>query len=1329
MSDSHLSVPKSPRSRVNPDQIALSFKQLGISSLFPPKPILSNISGYVVKGGITAVMGASASGKSVLMQVLAGRLPKLHVTGDVTIDGLTMDTNDTENSVNYVPQDDFLMGEFTPRETLRNNARMKKDVNAAVIDREVDDLLRKFGLDHVADNAIGTVFKRGLSGGQRKRVEVCSELIAPHSVLMLDEPTSGLDGAIAYEVLSATKKILAEKKGSLSLIISIHQPNSRILELFDNILLIGGGGMIFFGTVPESIKYFSSIGFPPPEEYTPTDVFLQVSDANFGDNHDFDFEGSFACSKYASNLMNLLDEVKRTGVNRALQAEAEDAETGQSGQDWRVVKVRPQAPTDSPDGALEDDDTNSKNVRSIFTRQVWTLLMRDFTLAYRDPSLYYLQFVLVCMFGFLVGSTFFDLSHEINAEMTNITGGLLWIVLMMTYIQIFKVYHLSRSNRRFKHEVTNNTYNLFAFWLAELTATAILLISFIPGTVVAYFMMGLPGKAYPFLLFLFWLTALTAESLLNVITKFSEDATVSIVTSQAILVILTVFGGGIFIAWDQCPDYWVWLQEISLITQASRSAVMAVNDHLDYRCVLSGGVCYGPLGDVFPCDASPASGGICYVKGRTVLNVLQGTISDESYWVPFGYLVLLFVVFRGTLLFLMYYPVEKLMYWFQDWYAGISSRGILDTQLGLRRVEGQLNAYIALHSKEDSEHGLKVRSLPTAIQSTSDKTSSASVTRLFDADYANQSISPIANGFSLEWKNLSVILPKNGKKLISNVTGVALPGRILALMGPSGAGKTTLLNALGNRAPYARVEGEIYFGKRPFTAADLVYVPQFDEFNQNLTVYEQIEFVGEMKCRDVKDMRKRLGHLMTILGLADRMNTLCRNLTSGELKRVSVGMGMISNPNVLFLDEPTTGLDSSAAYSIVKYLSELSAATNVVVIMTIHQPAQMVFDMLQDLYLLENGRLSYFGPLRATKKFFSNLNYNCPADVNPADFYLDLVNKPPVPEDPTKTWTDMYYASELSKNLSKLITVTVNASETAGAPPVPPSNVSRFLVLCRFFWNYYTRDSGFYFLRIGFLVVVALFLGTLFLQLNTNTKTIPQYSGAIFFNIWTALFSAVAATGLLAADRRQAIEQVKNAVLTPSVYCLAQLVVSVPFNFIAALVYQAVFHWLIDINPNGESFIYAVLLTCGHLLLMEAIMLTVVAVLKNAMLSVTFAMVVLGYLFLFSGFFIPVSDMPPAIDWVPYITPTKYSFDGYLWQIYSTQDFDVSGFSGMEVSGKTLLDNLYGLKDINSWAMFGVLLAWVALFRFSHYFFFYLDVRPYLKKTDESATEKSDSKV
>lgn len=487
------------------------------------KMVLFNISGYVVKGGITAskhhlpllfvlisqccaVMGASASGKSVLMKVLAGRLPLLQVNGEITLDGRPMNLMSISNDVAFVPQDDFLMGELTPTETLLNALTMKRATSKQKALREVDSLLRKFGLDHVANNAIGTVFKRGLSGGQRKRVEVCSELVAPPAVLLLDEPTSGLDGAIAYEVLSAIKGILAERCGELSLVIAIHQPNSRILELFDHILLLGGGGMIFFGTLPQAKSHFSELGFPAPEAYTPTDVFLQVSDRNFGENHAFDFEGSFACSKLAVDLHRLLDDVRRAGMSRALQVEARSRKRQSKNSQVDVEEAVVSAdqydslPTDETDDAM-------LSTLAMGWRQYRTLLYRDFTLAYRDPSLYYLQFLLVSMFGFLVGAAFFNLKPKIDARIVDIPSGLLWIAMMMIYIQVFKLYHLSKADQRYRHEIANQTYFTLAYFLAELTATSVLLISFIPGTVCAYFMMGLPSSAYPFLLFVYWMVS------------------------------------------------------------------------------------------------------------------------------------------------------------------------------------------------------------------------------------------------------------------------------------------------------------------------------------------------------------------------------------------------------------------------------------------------------------------------------------------------------------------------------------------------------------------------------------------------------------------------------------------------------------------------------------------------------------------------------------------------------------------------------------------------------------------------------------------------------
>lgn len=276
--------------------------------------------------------------------------------------------------------------------------------------------------------------------------------------------------------------------------------------------------------------------------------------------------------------------------------------------------------------------------------------------------------------------------------------------------------------------------------------------------------------------------------MLNFITKFSTDATVSIVSSQAVLVILTVFGGGMFIAWNKCPDYWIWLQEISLFTQASRAAILNVDDSIEYRCILTSNMCFDPFGNQYNCKDGTIANGECKVAGREVLFRNQGISSDYSKWASFGYLVLIFGTFRLLSLFLMYYPVEKLTYWVQDWYGGLSAKGILDSQLGLRRLEGQLNSYIALHSKNDEESGLPSRELPKAISVR--ESSKSSAYDLFSKDVETESMRPLAHGSCLEWKGLSVLLKKNGKKLIDEVSGVALPGRILALMGPSGESRS-----------------------------------------------------------------------------------------------------------------------------------------------------------------------------------------------------------------------------------------------------------------------------------------------------------------------------------------------------------------------------------------------------------------------------------------------------------------------------------------------------------------------------------------------------------
>ena len=270
---------------------AISFKDIGISSIHPSKQILSNVSGYVVRGGITALLGPSASGKSLLMRALSGRVHDLKITGDFFLEGNKVDCCDASNPIGLVPQDDILIGDLTVRETLYNSAAMKRDKAASVIHRDVEKMLKILGLTEVADSPIGNFVYRGLSGGEKKRVEIGVELVAAPLVLFLDEPTSGLDGTMAFDVLKSIRDIVDASGGRLSVMMSIHQPNSRLLDLMDHIMVLGRGTMNFFGTIPESIEYLNSIGFPLPSEYTATDYFLAVSDRNFTGYSNINFGG------------------------------------------------------------------------------------------------------------------------------------------------------------------------------------------------------------------------------------------------------------------------------------------------------------------------------------------------------------------------------------------------------------------------------------------------------------------------------------------------------------------------------------------------------------------------------------------------------------------------------------------------------------------------------------------------------------------------------------------------------------------------------------------------------------------------------------------------------------------------------------------------------------------------------------------------------------------------------------------------------------------------------------------------------------------------------
>ncbi|MDR0418991.1 MAG: ATP-binding cassette domain-containing protein, partial [Prevotellaceae bacterium] len=237
-------------------------------------------------GELIAVMGGSGVGKSTLLNLLSGQL-KLR-TGKITINGYdtTVDKDILRGVIGYVPQDDMLVEELTVYENLYYNALLCfKDYTEKQIAYEVNNAIEQFDLVEARDLKVGNPLNKFISGGQRKRLNIATELIRQPSVLFVDEPTSGLSSIDSEKVMLLLKK--QSLKGKI-VVVNIHQPSSDLYKLFNRVLIMDHGGRVIFqGNPMDAIVYFKEAAhFINPEESecgtcgnVNTDLTLKVVEA------------------------------------------------------------------------------------------------------------------------------------------------------------------------------------------------------------------------------------------------------------------------------------------------------------------------------------------------------------------------------------------------------------------------------------------------------------------------------------------------------------------------------------------------------------------------------------------------------------------------------------------------------------------------------------------------------------------------------------------------------------------------------------------------------------------------------------------------------------------------------------------------------------------------------------------------------------------------------------------------------------------------------------------------------------------------------------------
>ncbi|KAF9585246.1 hypothetical protein BGW38_003236 [Lunasporangiospora selenospora] len=256
----------------------IEFERLSLT-LSNGTSILQNVSGMLRSGRTCAIMGPSGSGKTTLINLLTSKVNKDE--GRILINSQEEDLIHYRKLIGFVPQEDVMLRELTVHDVLLHSAymRLPADLAKSEMTEKVLEIIDFLGLNNVMDSVVGDAERRGISGGQRKRVNIGMELVTDPSILFLDEPTSGLDSSTSGDVCKLLKAV-ARRKG-LTIAAVIHSPSPIAFDQFDDLLLLGHGGrVVFHGPCKEAPAYFAAIGFSIPMGASPSDFYMDVISNN-----------------------------------------------------------------------------------------------------------------------------------------------------------------------------------------------------------------------------------------------------------------------------------------------------------------------------------------------------------------------------------------------------------------------------------------------------------------------------------------------------------------------------------------------------------------------------------------------------------------------------------------------------------------------------------------------------------------------------------------------------------------------------------------------------------------------------------------------------------------------------------------------------------------------------------------------------------------------------------------------------------------------------------------------------------------------------------------
>jgi ATP-binding cassette subfamily G (WHITE) protein 2 len=589
------------------------------------------------------------------------------------------------------------------------------------------------------------------------------------------------------------------------------------------------------------------------------------------------------------------------------------------------------------------------------------------------------------------------------------------------------------------------------------------------------------------------------------------------------------------------------------------------------------------------------------------------------------------------------------------------------------------------------------------------------------------------NALEITWNDITI---KAGEKKLLNQVSGRVKGRFLAIMGGSGSGKTTLLNYLARRMHkqtkasegVSMINGSDYSNKTLKKIAG--YVMQDDLLFANLTVEETIAYAGKLRLPadiTIEERAKRVNDAISKLGLEHCRQTkigdeLKRGVSGGERKRVAVAMELLQNPSVLMLDEPTSGLDSASALSLCETLKGLAAAGECTVICTIHQPQTKIFNLFDELIILNKGHVLYQGPRDEILPFYEEAGLPCPAFTNPADHILDVVTyvsgcdeKQLINNQRALEKLNRKKHSEKNGNNShKSKTIDSDEVEKAMKEWKPPRInrtpwTKQFVILCRRSIKETIRNRTVMLAQVLQNVIMAVLLGTVFLQIGNGQSSATRRQPVLFFCVVNqGMFGAITIINSFPSERKIVLRERAAGSYYASAYFMAKIVSETLVQLTSPIVFSIIVYPLVGLQHGaGRFFIFmAFMVLCC--LAATSIALFISAVCRTTTLAVSILPAALEVARLYGGFLLSPANLPKYFAWLDALSYCKYAYVGIALNeltglVLTCKDSERNAAGNCPIQNGEQTIRTLGLDVLTIEACAGVLIAMIVFFRVGAY--------------------------